>query len=172
MFNVDGKDRSAINFPVVEAPKSNADFAGLAEGTYITIQVETNKWKAAKNAAWITIASALLSLSEAFIMGICLLRLNQFYGTPGIPFWSIGPICLILELFATMLRFAYTIVDPFFVHRMLTYKASTALFTVHFPFALSSGILLTFYCTDSATLSLVFPFPPLASALSFPFVAI
>lgn len=147
MFSVDGKERSSINFPVVETPNSKINPGQVQEGDYLTIQVEINQWKQAKDSAWPVVAASILSLSEAIIMGICLLRLNQFYGTPGIPFWSIGPICLILELLAVVFRFAYTIVDPFFVHRMLPYLASTALFTNHFPFAIASGILLTFYCT-------------------------
>lgn len=148
MYAVDGKDRRTINFPVVEAASARGVNPGkIREGTYLTIRVEKNPWKAAKDTLWPVIAASILSLWEAIIIGIILIRFNQFYAS-SLPLLSIGPVCLLLELISTMLRFAYTIVDPFFVQRMLPYAASSALFTLHFPFTMASGVLLTFYCTS------------------------
>lgn len=147
MFAVDGKDRRTINFPVVEASAGRGGDPGkIKEGTYVTIKVEKNPWKAAKDTVFPVLAASALSICEAITMVIIIYRLHQF-AMSSIPMISIGPICLLLELISTMLRFAYTIVDPFFVHRMLPYVASSTLFTLHFPFTMASGVLLTFYCT-------------------------
>lgn len=147
MYAVDGKDRRTINFPVVEAVTGlGSDPGKIREGTYLTIKVEKNQWKAAKDTVWPVLAASALSLCEACTMAIIIYRLHQF-AMSSIPMVSIGPVCLVLELCATMLRFAYTIVDPFFVNRMLPYAISSALFTIHLPFTFASGALLTFYCT-------------------------
>lgn len=147
MYASDGKDRLPINMPVVEAVSGRKGNPGkIKEGTYITIKVEKNAWKAAKSTAFPVVAASLLSLCEAITIGVIMVRLHQFSLSP-IPMLSIGPVCLVLELLGTLLRFAYTLVDPFFIHRMLPYAVSSALFTVHLPFTMASGVLLTFYCT-------------------------
>jgi hypothetical protein len=153
MFYVDGKNRTMINFPVAELfSNSTQDPLKIPEGTYVSVRFERNQWKDIKlGTKFQAVVGSFLSLWQLAILTIGAYRLYQFYCLETTSWLSIGPICLILEMIAVALRLALTAVDPFWTYRMLPTSASNALFTLHFPFALSSGILLTFYCTFEKT---------------------
>jgi hypothetical protein len=149
MFYVDGRDRSGITFPVAETYITNENnVSRLPDGAVVTIVFDENPWKVAKENKFQVVFGFLLSFWQLIILAIGTYRLYQFYQAEVKVSWlSIGPVCLVLEMISVALRLAFTCVDPFWSQRMLPNSAGNAFFTIHMPFQLASGILLTFYCT-------------------------
>ena len=157
MYFTDGLDRRSIDCIVIEAfMDGTQDASKMPDGTSLQIQVETNPWKHVKETKFQAIVGSLLSAWEVIIILMGAYRLNQFFMS-GATKGSIGPLCLMFEIGAVLVRLAYTLVDPFWTYRMLHTTASNILFTAHYPFGLCSGILLTFYCTWNS----IFPPPTL-----------
>jgi hypothetical protein len=151
MFLVDVSDQKDINKPIVEifqSPKSKNSLYELKDNIELDVSLypDENGWKRVNENKFQLFANIFLSLFEMVIISICSYRLYQFWTFEGLrP--SIGQICLLLELVATLLRFSFTIVDPFWTYRMFHNTANMFLLTIHIPFSLSAGILLTFFCT-------------------------
>jgi len=163
MYYNDGLDRRGIDCVVLETfMNGEHDASSIPEGTFLEIEVEENPWKRVKDTKFQVFASSLLSCWEFCIIVMGFYRLYQFY-TSGASIGSIGPLCLLFEIGAVLIRLAYTLVDPFWTYRMLHTTASNIIFTAHYPFGLCSGILLTFYCASILFLSLFGP-PSLFSA--------
>ena len=151
MYAVDGKDRRKITIPVIEtyATKSN-NMSLIPDGTYVKIFADYNAWKHIKDGLFYPICNFLISLWEIIIIAIGIIRIHQFLmEDQHFSVLSIGPLCLGLEIIATSIRFAHTILDPFWSARIFHTDTQNVLMTVHIPFSLCSGILLTFYCTCS-----------------------
>ena len=89
----------------------------------------------------------VLSFWEMGIIFLGSYRIYQFYALAGLPWLAVAPICCAFEVAAAILRFAYTIVDPFFTYRMMSDSASNIMITISFPFSEAAGILLTLFCT-------------------------
>lgn len=147
MYFTDGLDRRNIDCVVIETfIDDSEDASKIPRGTFLEIEVEENAWKAVKETKFQAFASSFLSIWEICIVIVGLHRLQEFW-ISGASMFSIGPLCLLFEIGAVLIRLAYTLVDPFWTYRMLHTTASNILFTAHYPFGLCSGILLTFYCT-------------------------
>lgn len=148
MYSVDGGERRSINYPVAEIYTSkDSDFADLPDGTYVEIQFEDNAYKKIKDGLYYPIVNSIMSLWEICIAILGAYRIHQFsLEDANFSFFSIGPLCLSLEIIAALLRFSHTLVDPFWSARLFPNTAQNVLMTIHLPFLLSSGTLLTFYC--------------------------
>lgn len=148
MYAVDGKNRNSINFPVCEIYViKKINVTALPDNTYVRVQFDENPWKKIKDGPFYPIMNSVTSLWELAIVLLGIYRINQFYNyDQHFSLLSIGPLCLALEIIASGIRFGHTLLDPFYSARMYSSVAQGVLVTVHLPFALASGILLTFYC--------------------------
>ena len=150
-WGTDGKEMRSISVPVLEAPwpRASLDWTVLPEGTHLEIQVEQNPWKEKlEQTKYQVVIGALLSFWSAFLIIFGVFRILQFYFSENsFSIFSIGPICLLLEVVAATIRFIHTIVDPFWVARIYPTQLSNALTTIHVPILFASGILITFFCT-------------------------
>lgn len=157
MYAVDGKNRRSINFPVAESyVLKGVNASKIPDGSHVEIFFDTNTWKTINDTVLHPILGAVLSVWEIAIICVAMFRISQFASEPGFSLLSIGPMCLSLELIGACIRFAHTIVDPYYSERMLPHVVQSVLLTIHLPFTLASGILLAFYCTSQqcSTLSI------------------
>jgi uncharacterized protein with PQ loop repeat len=157
MFLVDGSDRRDIKIPVFEGRYNRAFETGacktpkgrftlLPRGSFVSIRPMINKFKAIADSPFQIIFAIILSIWETFIIIFGLYRIHQLYNTAKYPILTAGPICCILEVVGATIRLAYTCYDPFWAWRILPEIASEYLITASFPFSLTAGILLTFWC--------------------------
>jgi hypothetical protein len=149
MYLVDGSERESITIPVMEAtfpPGMHLD--KLVDGSVIHASPTPNLHKKAADTRFQLVLNFIQSFWELAIMVLGSYRIYQFYFIANMPAFSVAPICCCFEVVAASLRFAYTIVDPFFAYRMLSEVASNTLITISFPFSETAGILLTFFCTS------------------------
>lgn len=147
MFLVDGINQDSINVPIAEVFVSDLNVLKIPNsGTNVTLLPQVNQWKVVNDTPTQIIFNVLLSLWEIEIMILIGWRLISFWKIEGIIVFSIAQLCLLLEFLGCALRLAYTLVDPFWTFRILVNTPSQVLFTIDFPFTLSAGILLTFYC--------------------------
>lgn len=150
MYAVDGHERRSINYPVAETyATKKANFTAIPDGTFVHIPLDPNKHKVVNDSPLHPVLMTFFSLWELAIISIGVFRIRQFYYNEHWSLLSIGPLCLLLDLAAAAIRLAHTCIDPFWSQRMMHTAVQSALMTLHFPFSLSSGILLTFYCTLS-----------------------
>jgi hypothetical protein len=149
MYAVDGRERRSITIPVLEAYATKSDnITKIPDGTHVQIYADKNVWKEIKDGLFYPICNFLVSLWEIIIIAMGIIRIHQFLmADRDFSVLSIGPLCLTLEIIATSIRFSHTILDPFWSARMFHTDTQNVLMTVHIPFSLCSGILLTFYCT-------------------------
>lgn len=151
MFFIDGSDRKRLKIPVFEAvvrTKTHAVFS-FPDGHEVQLRPQPNLYAQKGRGHFQIFANLFQSFMELAIVCVGLYRIRQFWCfTQGT--WrllAIGPMCIVLEMIGALLRLAYTCVDPFFTWRMMPYGASLTLVTVSFPFSLTAGILLAFFCT-------------------------
>lgn len=155
-----GFDESLLTVPVVESFELFQSKGSLykfknkvpAEGLPVSILAQENLWKKANDVVGFQIFfNVLLTSMEFVIIVIAIFRLSQWiqYSSSGLK--AIGPVCLILELIAGILRFSYTIVDPFNTFRAMPSPFCNVLITAFIPFQLSVGILLTFFWAEALT---------------------
>lgn len=153
MFLVDGSDRKRLKIPVFETMVRDRhhEFTKLGPDTRVTMFPQPNHYDLKARRSFQLFANLFQSFFEMAIIVLGLYRLRQFfYFSEGqFIFLSIGPVCIVLEIIGALLRLAYTTVDPFYTYRMMPETASYILVTISFPFTLSAGILLTFFCTYS-----------------------
>ena len=149
MYAVDGKERRSITVPVAESyANKKINVTWIPDGTYVEMHLDYNRYVSIKTSAYFPVMNSLVSLWEWCILLLAAYHLYLFSRVQTSFSWlSIGPLCLILEMCGLAIRFATTIVDPFYSNRLLPSKAMTILYSLHMPFLISSGILLTFYCT-------------------------
>jgi hypothetical protein len=151
MYFVDLSDQSSINVPVVEvfqSKKARNSLFKLPENVEMSVNLypEVNPWKTVNENKFQLVANIVLSLLELGIISIAVYRLVLFWRYEGLQL-SLAQVCLTTELIATLLRLGYTMVDPFWSYRIYHNRASMFLLTLHMPFSLTAGILLTFFCT-------------------------
>lgn len=152
MYAADGKERRSIDYPVAEAyATKKANLSDIPDGTYVHIPLETNPFRKVNEGPFHPVMMTFFSFWELAIITIGLYRIRQFSYSNYWSIFSIGPLCLLLDIMASSIRLAHTCVDPFWSQRMMPHTVQSALMTLHFPFGLSSGILLTFYCTYHAS---------------------
>jgi hypothetical protein len=147
---VDGSNRSDIYVPAMEAvyPKG-PNLKKLPDGTVVRFEPTPNLHKRAAESKFQLIMNLVLSFWELAIMLIGSYRIYEFYALAQFPWLAIAPICCAFEVVGASIRFAYTIVDPFFTYRMISEPVSNVLITVSFPFSETAGILLTFFWAES-----------------------
>lgn len=149
MYIVDGSNRSDLAIPVLEATYGPHDnFLKLPEGTSIQCVPTENLHKKFADTKFQLVMNLVHSFWEMAIAVIAAYRLYQFYFELHSPFFSIAPLCCMLEGMAALIRLAYTVFDPFYTYRVLTYYVSIVLVTLSWPFSEAAGILLTFFCTS------------------------
>lgn len=152
MYTIDGSNRKELKIPVFETMvrSSKSPFVTLPPDTYITMQIQPNHYISRNKEKFQAFMNVFQTLLEFAIVIVGLYRLRQFfYFSEGqFHFLSIGPVCIVLEIIGALLRVACTSVDPFFTYRLMPNEASLILISVSFPFTLSAGILLTFFCTS------------------------
>lgn len=150
MFQVDGSDRRRLKIPVFEAlvRSTTHPFFSLHDGVAVKMTTMPNRFVIPAREPFQLAANLVQSFLEMAIVVIGLFRLRQFLRFTGAQFHflSIGPICIFLEMIGALLRLAYTCVDPFYTYRMIPDQISVVLVTVSFPFTLTAGILLAFFC--------------------------
>lgn len=148
MYFVDASDRRDLAIPTMEATfTKDKSFLLLPEGAFIRCLPTENLHKKATETKFQLIMNLIHSFWEMAIIAIAAYRIYQFYVELHVPIYSIAPLCCTLEGVAAALRLAYTVVDPFFTYRMLSYDVSIVLVTISWPFSEAAGILLTFFCT-------------------------
>jgi hypothetical protein len=151
MYIIDGSDRSDISIPVVEAsyggPKGDS-ILSLPNNSPVTITYRENLHKRAADTKFQVILNAILSSWEFVIIILGTYRVYQFWFIQEFTWKATAPFCCVLEVIGAMFRFGYTLVDPFYAYRMIPDEVTISMITVSFPFALSSGILLTFFCAS------------------------
>lgn len=149
MYAVDGRERKSITIPVAETYASKKVNASLIpDGTYLEMHVDYNVYTDIKGSAYFPVMNSIVSIWEWCILILAGYHLYLFSRSHLTFSWlSIGPLCLVLEMIGLAIRFGTTIVDPFYSNRLLHVNAMGILISVHMPFLISSGILLTFYCT-------------------------
>jgi hypothetical protein len=155
MYYVTGKSQDHLTVPVVEIYQKSKQPSALMNaipprGIPVQIWPMKNEWKAANDVTSFQITwNVILSMFEVAVICISILRLHEWFRVPGITVFSIGPLCIILELLGSLIRLALTIVDPFFSLRILPSQAGMVLTTGSLPFVFASGILLTFFWAES-----------------------
>jgi hypothetical protein len=158
MYYVTGDDQLDLTIPVVEVYQRKAEGSNRLSaaippnGGSIEIQCwpMTNQWKEANDkAAFQIVWNVILSSLEIGIICLSLLRLDRWFHQPGTSIFSIGPLCIVTELLGAIVRFALTVVDPYFSLRLLPAVPGMILTSASFPFAFASGILLTFFWAES-----------------------
>lgn len=165
MFTVDASNRKELVIPVFETMvrKRTDAFLSLPINTGITMMIQPNRYVIPARNSFQLFANLFQTFLEFAIIVVGLYRLREFfYFSEGqFTFLSIGPVCILFEIVGAFLRVAYTSVDPFYTYRLMSDKASMVLVTISFPFTLSAGILLTFFCTFQTVLpTLVLPKEP------------
>lgn len=147
MYRIDGLDQNYINVPVAELYiGATGEFLIPVNGTKATLSPQINKWKIVNETPFQIVFNVVLSLWEIEILIMIIWKLLGFWKNQGFKILSIAQICLSFEFFGTALRLSYTLVDPYFTFRILLNTPSIVLFTINYPFTLSSGILLNFFC--------------------------
>lgn len=149
MYAVDGRERKSITVPVAETYASKkVNVTLIPDGTFVELFFDHNIYVPIKDSPYFPIMNSLVSMWEWCILLLAGYHLYLFSRAQHTFSWlSIGPLCLVLEMIGLAIRFATTIVDPFYSNRLLHSNAMSILISVHMPFLISSGILLTFYCT-------------------------
>lgn len=156
-FRSDARERKSINFPVAHAYfDPDFDWTKVPDGTFFEVQFEENPFLIAHETHFQAVIGAVLSLWEISLVIFGSFRIYQFLraGESWHILLSVGPLCLILEVISSSIRFAHMSVDPIWNERFLPDTVHLALVSIHLPFSYAAGILLTFFCThDSSTLS-------------------
>ena len=149
MYAVDGRERKSITIPVAETYASKkVNASTIPDGTFLEMYIEYNLYTDIKGSAYFPVMNSLVSIWEWGILILAGYHLYLFSRAQHTFSWlSIGPLCLVLEMIGLAIRFGTTILDPFYSNRLLPVQAMGILISVHMPFLISSGILLTFYCT-------------------------
>jgi hypothetical protein len=159
MYFIDGSDRRRITIPVIDAvfghrfkhadcpdtPKSHLN--QLKAGDQISIRPLRNQYKDVTESRFNLASTIILSTWQAGIVVFGIYRIHQLVGTSPSSLFTTGPICCFLEVIAALLRLAYTCTDPFYSWRILPDIGASFLISMSFPFSLSAGIILCFYCT-------------------------
>lgn len=151
MYIVDGSDRRRLKIPVFEAVVLRKDHPvfDLPDGYEVRMLPSRNIYffKGKERFQWV--ANLVQSFLEMAILTIGFFRVRQFLLFKEIKFtiFSIGPICIILDMIGALLRLAYTCVDPFYTFRMIPDRVAIVLVSVSLPFTITAGMLLSFYCT-------------------------
>jgi hypothetical protein len=155
MYYVNGEDQMGLTIPVVEiyqvaSTKHRIEDAMGPEGLEVALWPMENKWKKANDIVGFQIFfNVLLSGMEVTIFLIGLWRIHEWTLPSWSRLFSIGPVCIILEMISATLRFISTVVDPFFTFRVYIADLGMVLLTISVPFLLSSGILLTFFWAET-----------------------
>jgi hypothetical protein len=155
MYLVTGSDQGDLTVPCVEIFQPISDILDpLAkiiplEGLEVSIWPERNRWKDAnEKTAFQVIFNVVHSFMSFAVMLIGVYRLIQWWTPKDAVWWSIGPVCIILEIIGGAIRMAYTLIDPIWTFRLLPDGASVLL-TLNLPFTFSSGILLSFFWAET-----------------------
>jgi len=149
-------DENKLTIPVVEVFEIASHKTSLfnnfpATGLQVSIWPQDNPWKRANDkAAYQVTWNVILSGMQIAIIVVSIIRLNQ-WALSDTGLLAIGPACIILEAISAVLRSACTFVDPFLSFRVIPMPAADIIITVHLPFQLSCGILLTFYWAETLT---------------------
>lgn len=148
MYAVDGKERRSITVPVAEAYVTKVlNISVIPDGSYIEMRMDANLYKPVMDSAYFPVMNSLVSLWEWCLILLALYHIYLFKKLQRNFSWlSIAVVCLTLEITGLAIRFGTTIVDPFLSARIYPVATAYVLPSVHLPFLLSSGILLTFYC--------------------------
>lgn len=121
-LNCDGKDRRSISVPVAETYGDH--WLDMPDGTYVEVYFEENLWKGNLDTRWQVVVGALLSFWTWCNVIFGCFRIWQFYmHDPNFSIFAIGPLCLLLEVIASITRGIVTIVDPFWSARLWPYVA-------------------------------------------------
>lgn len=156
MYTIDGSNRKELTIPVFETMvrRSSNPFTTLPPDSEVVMFIQPNHYISRNKEKFQLFMNLLQTFMEFAIIVVGLYRLRQFfyfsYGQ--FQFLSIGPVCIALEIIGALLRVACTAVDPFYTYRLMPDQASMILVTISFPFTLSAGILLTFFCTSTVKL--------------------
>lgn len=158
MYVVTGDSQAGLTIPVVEIfqvvadvkqplSKSIHDYEG---GMEVSLWPEENAWKVANDKTGFQVTMNLfICLWAIIIVGIGMLRLNQWWSGPGWRFITIGTVCIGFEIISAALRIALCIVDPFWSFRIISDTAQNILITINLPFTFAAGILLTFFWAET-----------------------
>jgi hypothetical protein len=156
MYYITGESQADLTIPVVELfePEKKQGTVTMEATKMGSLEVRIwameNQWKKANEVTAFQVTwNVILSLFELAIIALCIVRLWDWYFVLGFSFFSIGPLCIFIELIGTLVRLSNTIVDPFFSMRTMTIIPGMILMTASFPFFFTTGILLTFYWAES-----------------------
>lgn len=117
----DGLDRKSIDVPVAEVSSSH-DWLQIPDGTYLEVFFEENQWKTTMDTHWQVIVGAVLCFWAFCNVVFGSYRIYQFWAsTVNFTLFSIGPLCLLLEVLGSAIRVVITIVDPFWSARLIPY---------------------------------------------------
>lgn len=156
MYVVTGGSQAGLTIPVVEIFQVVADTKQPLsksipdQGMEVSLWPEENAWKVANDKTGFQVTMNLfICLWAIIIVGIGILRLNQWWSGPGWRFITIGTVCIGFEIISAALRIALCIVDPFWSFRIISDPAQNILITVNLPFTFAAGILLTFFWAET-----------------------
>jgi hypothetical protein len=178
MYYVSGGDQLDLTIPVVEVyqlkSRSNrVEDALRPEGIEVSLWPTENKWKKANDVTSFQVAgNVILSAMELAIFVIGMFRIHQWTRSSCSRLFSIGPVCIILEMISAVLRFTTTVVDPFFTFRIIPATFGLVIVTASIPFLLCSGILLTFFWAETLRASRIQASPFIAEYKKSAFVVI
>lgn len=148
-------DESKLVVPVVEVyeefkkPGSLHSSFPASGSLAVSIWPQENAWKKANDASAFQLTwNVLLSAMQVAIIAIGLLRL-RLWASSETGLFAIGPTCIILECISSVLRCVATFVDPFMSFRVLPSPYAETFITASYPFQFTSGILLSFYWTET-----------------------
>lgn len=156
MYVVTGGSQDGLTIPVVEVFQVVAEAKYPLstmipeEGLEVSIWPQENAWKVANDKTGFQVTMNIFICFWALvIIGIGMIRLNQWWSGPGWKFITIGTVCIGFELASAILRIALCIVDPFWSFRIIPDPAQNVLITVSLPFTFAAGILLTFFWAET-----------------------
>lgn len=161
-------DNRDLTIPVVEVfqlavlPGSIASSVGPA-GVHVSIYPQENQWKKANDVIGFQIFLDVVHTGlETAILIVGLWRIHQWTTPSCGRLFSIGPVCIALEMVAAVLRLVYTAVDPFWTFRVYNAFVGMIMMTISFPISLASGILLTFFWAETLKASSIKAHPFIA----------
>lgn len=156
MYLVDGHSQADLNIPVVEIFQDPTQPDSLPKmvtdnGMFVHLYPQENKWKKCNESVFQPIFQSILSAMEVFVVLTGLWRLYEWTSTG--QWMTIGVVCVVVEILASFVRLAFTLVDPFFSYRVITANPAQVLLTASFPIEIAAGILLTFFWAETLSSS-------------------